>query len=149
MPTTLATRKPVEDLSAADLEVFPVWEFATNDEGVEGQDETWIKPVDTLAIPSGSFAVSMAAVMKLANEQVFPGVLFGDAANALDVSAIALLTTQGRILFSAYESRQAADACLAGFGLSVDQVFPIAYCTRAPLESTSQLARGEFAPAWS
>jgi hypothetical protein len=44
MQATIATRKPVDELTASDLEAFPVWEFAMDEEGVEEQDETWVKP---------------------------------------------------------------------------------------------------------
>src|SRR3954462_3252023 len=46
MTTSLTTRKPVDELTAADLEAFPVWEYADDEEGDdEDQDETWVRPV--------------------------------------------------------------------------------------------------------
>ena len=39
-----AIRKPVDALTLGDLEVWPLWEFADDEEGVEGQDETWVRP---------------------------------------------------------------------------------------------------------
>lgn len=45
MPTTAETRKPIDGLTLADLEAFPIWEFAIDEEGVEGQDETWVRPL--------------------------------------------------------------------------------------------------------
>lgn len=148
MPITTATRKPVTDLTATDLETFPVWEFVIDEENVEGQDETWVKPVDTAQIPADNFSISVAAALKLANGSVYPGVMFCDTDSGLEVSAIALLTTQGRILFSAYDSQAKAEANLAKFGLSIEQVFPVAFCTRAPLASTSQYGQGQFTPLW-
>lgn len=37
-------RKQVNELSTADLLRFPVWEFALDEEGVDGQDETTVRP---------------------------------------------------------------------------------------------------------
>ncbi|MBI5543941.1 MAG: hypothetical protein HY901_08650 [Deltaproteobacteria bacterium] len=38
-------RKQVYDLTPADLERFAVWEYALDEEGVEGQDEATVRPV--------------------------------------------------------------------------------------------------------
>jgi len=38
MPPTLATRKPVDELTAAELETFPVWEFAVDEDG-DGEEQ--------------------------------------------------------------------------------------------------------------
>jgi len=37
-------RKSIPDLSEADFAEFPVWEFALDEEGEEGQDETTVRP---------------------------------------------------------------------------------------------------------
>jgi len=44
MPT--ATRKQVYDLTLADLQAAPVWEFALDEEGVAGQDEATVRPYE-------------------------------------------------------------------------------------------------------
>ncbi len=45
MPTTLDTRKPVDDLSLEDLDCFPIWEFAMDEAHRADRDETWVRPV--------------------------------------------------------------------------------------------------------
>jgi hypothetical protein len=37
-------RKPVYDLTLADFDAAPVWEFALDEEGVAGQDEATVRP---------------------------------------------------------------------------------------------------------
>lgn len=37
-------RRQVNELSTSDLLRFPVWEFALDEEGVDGQDETMVRP---------------------------------------------------------------------------------------------------------
>jgi hypothetical protein len=37
-------RKPVYRLTLADLREFPVWEYASDEDGVEGQDEATVRP---------------------------------------------------------------------------------------------------------
>jgi hypothetical protein len=36
--------KPIDLLTPADIEQHPIWEFAIDEEGIEGQDETWVRP---------------------------------------------------------------------------------------------------------
>src|SRR5271157_1145792 len=37
---------PVEQLTPEDLKAFPVWEYDLDGETIEGQDETWVRPVE-------------------------------------------------------------------------------------------------------
>jgi hypothetical protein len=41
-----AVRKQVYDLTLADFDVAPVWEFASDEEGVAGQDEATVRPYE-------------------------------------------------------------------------------------------------------
>lgn len=49
---TEESRKPVDQLTLDDLSVFPAWEFCLDEEGVEGQDETWVRPFIGSTIPA-------------------------------------------------------------------------------------------------
>jgi hypothetical protein len=145
MPPTTATRKPVDELTALDLEAFPVWEFALDEEEAdEEQDETWVKPVPTGEVPADGPALSVAVVLRLANGQVYPGVMFCDTHAGLDIAAIALLTTEGRLLFSQSDSPSEIRRNLKRLGLAHRDVFPLDYCTRVPFARTGTLERGSF-----
>ncbi len=144
MPTTIGTRKPVEDLTTSDLEAFPVWEFATDEEGAEDQDETWINPVLTGAVPADGYSLTVAAVFRLAGGLVYPGVIYCDTNTGFDVAGIALLTTAGRLMFSAGDSPAETKRSLKSLGMAAQHVFPLEYCTRVPLEHTGKLERGSF-----
>ncbi|CAN7235558.1 MULTISPECIES: hypothetical protein [unclassified Variovorax] len=144
MQATIATRKPVDELTASDLEAFPVWEFAMDEEEVEEQDETWVKPVPTSEVPADGFSLSVAAVLKLANGRVYPGVVFCDTHAGLDIAAVALLTTGGRVLFSKNDSPSEIRRSLKRLGLGRQHVFPLDFCTRVPLARTGILERGTF-----
>jgi len=145
MPPTTATRKPVDELTASDLEAFPVWEFATDEEEVDKeQDETWVKPVATGELPADGSSLSVAAALRLAGGQVYPGVMFCDTHDGLDIAAIALLTTEGRVLFSQSDSPSEIRRSLKRLGLDHRSVFPLDYCTRAPSVSTGISVRGTF-----
>jgi hypothetical protein len=140
MRPTLSTRKPVDRLTVADLETFPVWEFATDDEGIKGMDETWVKPIPTTEIPTDGVAISVASVFKLNCGLVYPGLIGCDTFAEFAVTAVVLLTVQGRVLFLERERPE-----FEGLGLRYDEVFPLQYSTRVPLASTGLLARGVFA----
>lgn len=147
MPPTIATRKPVDELQASDLEAFPVWEFVLDEEeeAEEEQDETWVKPVATGEVPADGSSLSVAVVLRLANGLVYPGVMFCDAIHAgLDIAAIALLTTEGRVLLSPSDSSSEIRRSLKRLGLAHKHVFPLDYCTRAPSARTGALERGTF-----
>jgi hypothetical protein len=67
MPT--ATRKQVYDLTLADLEAAPVWEFALDEEGVAGQDEATVRPY-VVAFPidaAGHGGLVVSAAFRLAD----------------------------------------------------------------------------------
>lgn len=61
MQVTLKTRKPVNKLTPEDLVTFPIWEFASDEEGVEGQDETWVRPVRRSQVPLEAYSQLVAA----------------------------------------------------------------------------------------
>ena len=140
MKPTLATRKPVEDISVEDLETYPVWEFAWDEEGSDEQDETWVRPIDEAVLHERSSLCAGAAV-RLANGLVYPAVLFGEVG---DFNGVALLTVEGRVLFTVADSKGAVKASLKQLGLPHAAVFPMAYSTRAPLRATGQPAMGTF-----
>jgi hypothetical protein len=145
MPPTITTRKPVDEITAVDLEAFPVWEFAIDEEDAEEErDETWVKPVPTSNVPANSSSLSIAAAVRLASGQVYPAVMFCDTHGGFDVAAIALLTTEGRVLFSQGDSAAETRRNLKRLGLSHQNVFPLDYCTRVPSALTGTLERGTF-----
>jgi hypothetical protein len=92
MPITRQTRKPVVDLSLTDLEYFPIWEFATDEELKVG-DETWVRPVPRKTIPTNAYSQIVAAEFQTAsgkNCQGFMVVTTAGAAVEIDPGAIIL-----------------------------------------------------------
>ena len=67
MNTTSAIRKPIEKLARADLAAFPIWEWAIDEEGVPGQDESWVRSTSYGAVPPsdfGQYLVSAIATLR-------------------------------------------------------------------------------------
>jgi hypothetical protein len=50
-PMPIPTRKQVYDLTLADFDAAPVWEFALDEEAVPGQDETTVRPYEAPGPP--------------------------------------------------------------------------------------------------
>ncbi|MET0350882.1 MAG: hypothetical protein ABW067_13915, partial [Rhizobacter sp.] len=133
MTTTLATRKPVDELTAADLEAFPIWEYCDEEEGNNAnQDETWVRPVDCEVLPRGA-SLSVAASVRLACGLVFPAVLFCDVNGDPQVDFVALLTEKGRVFFHYDASGTIRE--LKRLGLKSTDVFPLEYSVRLPSAS--------------
>jgi hypothetical protein len=64
----LCTRKPVDQLTLGDFAAFPVWEYANDEQGAEGRDETWVRPVDTTVVPKRSYPCEKLFVIRARNK---------------------------------------------------------------------------------
>jgi hypothetical protein len=143
MQPSLKTRKPVHRLTVADLEAFPVWEFASDEEDVEGMDETWVKPAGHV-LPENEAALTVATVFKMSCGLVYPGLMWCNTYAEFEVTAIALLTEHDRLIFSEGTPRQHIAEALTELNLAWDQVFPVQYSTRAKRSSTGKPEQGSF-----
>lgn len=61
MPPTPRTRKPVDRMTLSDLETFPIWEYALDEEDAPGQDERTIRPLPIRVVPKGRGSLHVAA----------------------------------------------------------------------------------------
>src|SRR5262249_35640559 len=86
MPATLKTRKPVNELSPEDLHTFPVWEFVTDEEAMEGQDETWIRPVRRREVPLRAYSQLVATDFTTVDGLQLQGFMTVTTADGIKVS---------------------------------------------------------------
>ena len=91
MQATLKTRKPVDKLTAGDLVAFPIWEFASDEEDVEGQDETWVRPVGRKQVPAGAYSQLVASDFTTACGVKLQGFMTVTTANEIEISAGAIV----------------------------------------------------------
>jgi len=94
-------RKQVYELSAADLESFPIWEFALDEEGNEGQDEATVRPFDAdfpFDPSDGMFVVK--ATFQLADGTRLPGYLTPPLEGEPSIDAIqpVIVTKRGQVM---------------------------------------------------
>jgi hypothetical protein len=87
--TNSKIRKPVDELTPEDLQRCPVWEFALDEEGEPGQDETTVRPYQAGHIlnPSdGTFIIR--ASFTLADGTKLPGCITPPPSRDFDLGTI-------------------------------------------------------------
>ena len=151
MAATLATRKPIDQITVADLVDFPIWEFCLDEEGVEGMDETWVRPLAAAAVPNGAYSLSVAAEFETASGLRVNG-LVGVTTTAGEVEiAYPVLLFDGKYLFvpSQHDMQIGPDdeklrrAVVDALGPS--PVFPLRYRLSVPIEGEASHREGTVA----
>jgi hypothetical protein len=95
-------RKQVYDLTLADFGRFPVWEFALEEEGEEGQDEATVRPYQfTPPLKPSNGMLVVLTDFTLADGTHMRGYITPPAQGASDVSMIqpVIVTEQGQVAF--------------------------------------------------
>ena len=147
MRTTLHTRKPIDGITSEDLDAFPIWEFATDEEGVEGQDETWIRPVASSIISRKAYSLSVAAKFVTASGRELPGLVGVTTAGSIKLGHAALVPN-GKYIF--VPSPKFSDAkteyknIAASLGMSEPEVFPLRFTLKALIQDETDFRTGEF-----
>jgi hypothetical protein len=133
-------RKQVYDLSADDLLRFPVWEFALDEEGKEGQDEATVRPFpleDMLDPATGIFVVS--ATFELNDRSQMKGYLTPPSRSDKGLGMIqpVIVSNRGQVGFWCGILKPSSDKIdnsyrRLGKSSSVD-VFPMRFASDVPL----------------
>jgi hypothetical protein len=132
LPPTLKTRKPIDQLTAKDLDAYPIWEFATDEENIPGRDETWVRPVDARSVRKGMWSLSVAADFKTASGREVPGFVTVTTAHGVEITPGVLLPAGGYL--PVHLTKKSLRAPLArSLGLTVQQAFPLAYRLRVTI----------------
>jgi hypothetical protein len=140
---TLETRKPIDRLTADDLLVFPIWEFAIDEEEVEEMDETWVRPVDVKVVRKGMWSLSVAADFRTRSGLVIPGFVDVSTAEGTEVSDGVLLP-QGKYVSIRVGSPSARVATARSLGMKTRDVFPLSYTLRVLIGREKRFRSGTF-----
>ena len=150
-------RKPADKITMDDLRSFPVWEYANDEEGISGRDETWMKPV--LGLPVTSLSNRVAATeVRLAGGQRFMAALsnvdLDDPSDREHFLVVGLYRSDGRQFILAryhdHDAQRNGPGALAAFlDLPIEEVFPISYDLSAVARGPASSLRGtiEIKPA--
>ncbi len=146
MTVTLKTRKPVDHLTASDLSTYPVWEFALDEEGIEGRDETWVRPLSTQVVPKGQYSLQVAASFKAACGRTHIG--FVDVATAEEpvvISGGVILHGSDYLVIPSpgmFGFGEARGKLLSRLGLSEPELFPMTFTLRVLVEGEQTYRTG-------
>jgi hypothetical protein len=138
---TRKTRKPIDQLTADDLLTFPIWEFA--EEGGEGQDETWVRPIDAFSIRKGLWSLSVAADFRTSSGETIPGIVDVTTADGVELGHGVLLP-KDKYIFIDVRNAPARLATAKALGLSVRDTFPLTFTLRVRIGSERDFRTGSF-----
>jgi hypothetical protein len=136
---TMKIRKQVYELTDKDLANYPVWEFALDEETVEGQDEATVRPysADGAIDPSHGMFIVLAEFI-LADGTIMKGYLTPQVKGFEQVGFIQpiIVTPTGQVSFwfgSMTPSPEQLAIAYRALGKKSGQVFPVKYRSLIPI----------------
>jgi hypothetical protein len=146
MAATIASRKPIDQITVADLVDFPIWEFCLDEEGVEGMDETWVRPLAAAAVPNGEYSLSVAAEFETAAGLRVSGLVGVTTAGEVEISE-AVLLFHGKYLFvpRKHDMLREHDEKAIADALGTSPVFPLRYRLSVLIEGEASHREGTVA----
>jgi len=133
-------RKQVYDLTLSDLQASPVWEFALDEEGEEGQDEATVRPFEgPLPVDPGHGMFVVRARFRLADGTHLSGYLSPPVQGDNSVAAVQpiIVMADGQVMFWYGAFAPTPDAVKAAYrklGRTPSQIFPVAYESEVPVQ---------------
>ena len=135
----MRVRKQVYELTPDDLQKCPVWEFALDEEGEEGQDEATVRPRPELkAIADRSEGdLVCAAEFRLADDTVLNGYIYAQEETNLGAVQPVIVTRGGQVAFWHGVSKPDPDQiarAYAALGRAKEAVFPVSFRSAVEVE---------------
>ncbi len=145
-----ATARPVDQLTPGDLARHPVWEYAHDEESVEGRDETWVRPVTRLPISDADNRVIGTTVRLSGGRELVATLGNLDVARPDKTRQFLVLMVYGpgdtsfglARYFDPWFERCGPAALAAFLGLPLDEIFPIAYDVSALVTGDPRCTQG-------
>ena len=79
--------KPLEEITLADVLQHPIWEWALDEEGVEGQDETWQRPIiDTHDVTEEIYNPTIT--LKIRNSNIYGSAEYDNETESINTISI-------------------------------------------------------------
>jgi hypothetical protein len=130
---TLKTRMPVNKLRKKDFDAFPIWEYADDEEGDVGMDETWVRPVNSTTVPRRSYCHVAADFSTPEGKKFFGFVTVSTLEGIPEVYQGVILYNRKYLFVPNPESFGYKDSrreLLNGLGLSERKAFPMTFTLR-------------------
>jgi hypothetical protein len=124
-------RKQVRDLRPHDLELFPIWEHALDEEGEPGQDEETVRPRTDLTVADPAEGMLIARAELVAQDGTrYDGYLYPSDEPDIAYVQPTIVTEDGQVNFwyGAFPPKPAAlEAVYEVLGKTAEQLFPIKF----------------------
>jgi hypothetical protein len=143
----LRTRKPVDQLALSDFGAFPVWQYADDEEGVEGRDETWVRPVDTAVVPQRSYTHVAADFTAACGKQFAGFVTVSTLDGPPEVCQGVILHERDSLFVSnpeAFGYEESRKHLLGKLSLTEPEVFPLSFRLRVVVAGWQEYSGGEL-----
>lgn len=144
---TLEDRKPAHLLTLMDVTNHPVWEFASDEEGVEGRDESWVRPVAAGVVSRRSYTL-VAAEFRDRRGRVFDGYAVVSTLEGHPEIKSGTVFHRGVAFFvpnpKFVSYREARAGLMAGLGLTEAEVSPLGFTLKAPIAGIPDRFSGEL-----
>jgi hypothetical protein len=138
-------RRQVYLLSIEDLTDQTIWEFCSDEEGIEGQDEATVKPSDESQVPGYSpGAYVVAADVKFADGTLALGYLYSGPPDDFGCIQPNVVAQAGQVNFwlGSLEYIEDVEKTIAKslqvLGKSPEQVFPVSFQSRVRINNEFQ-----------
>jgi hypothetical protein len=133
-------RKSISELSRRDLDRCPIWEFASDEEGEEGQDETTVRPLAVsgdLNPSAGVVIVRARFILADGTEMTGYLTLRVPPDNGLDSLQPVIVTDEGQVLFwwgiIGLKGAELADLYRRLGKAAHSEVFPVRFVSDVPI----------------
>ncbi len=142
---TLQTRKPVHNLCRRDFDAYPVWQYADDEEGQEGRDETWVRPIDSDSVPKRSYCHVAVDFATPIGKAFFGFVTVSTLDGAPDVCQGVILYNRKYLFIAnpgAFGFDDSRKRLLASLDLTEKQAFPLSFTLRVPVVGHAKYKSG-------
>lgn len=147
MPKSVKICKPVDQLQLNDIEVYPIWEFASYEEGNEEQNETWVRPVFSNVVQLNQYSLSVAAEFETSSGKNILGIVGVSTFDGVEFSHGALLHN-GKYIFvpspSFFNYQNEKESVALALGEEISNVFPLQFTLKSLIEGKTVFRRAEF-----
>ncbi len=128
--------------------MFPIWEFCLDEEDNEGQDETWVKPVDAFEIPSECYSHTVFSKISTANGSGYSGVINVSVIQGSAEVDSCVILDNGRYIFiptsSMLNATEERENICNQLNLKYSEVFPLSYKSKVPLSQSNIKISGQY-----
>jgi hypothetical protein len=123
----------------------PVWEYALDEEGLEDRDETWVRPVDTRAVPKGNDTLVAADFTAACGKRFTGFVGVSTLEGAPEVIQGTILHGREDLFISNPEAsghRDFRKHLLTALHLTEAEMFPVSFQLRVPVAGRAKYSGG-------